>query len=271
MDSRSDLVPIRLPTGEPAWVTPEAFNLISEREFQDSERFRHLLTQRNVAVGVAAVALFLLGLVSLVLAARSTGSAGQWPAVAAAEAASLQDLQVPLTRRAAPPAAGAKESIAAASEPLAVPVAPATAVSPVTTIPDAARHGSAVGSALRAVSEPQPGDPVQEIQAAIDAWAQSWAAQDVESYLSFYGSSFQLPEGMNRESWEAQRRQRLRQPERIAITVSDVETQITEPGRAVARFGQRYHTPDYRDWVLKTLELGLRSRRLAYRRRAFRR
>ncbi len=65
--SRSDQVPIRLPSGEQAWVSADAFNLISEKEFRDSERLRRLRGQRNLAVTVAAVALvvFAAGAVSL--------------------------------------------------------------------------------------------------------------------------------------------------------------------------------------------------------------
>ncbi len=66
-DRRSGQVRIRLPNGEHAWVSADAFNLISEKEFRDSDRLRRLRGQRNLAAGVAAVALLVsvAGLVSL--------------------------------------------------------------------------------------------------------------------------------------------------------------------------------------------------------------
>ncbi len=48
----SDEVPIRLPSGEQAWVSADAFNLISEKEFRDSERLRRLRDQQCRQGGV---------------------------------------------------------------------------------------------------------------------------------------------------------------------------------------------------------------------------
>ncbi len=66
-DRRSDQVRIRLPGGEHAWVSADAFNLISEKEFRDSERLRRLRGQRNLAAAAAAVALLVTaaGLISV--------------------------------------------------------------------------------------------------------------------------------------------------------------------------------------------------------------
>ena len=70
---RSDLVRIRLPNGEYEWVTPDAFNLISEREFQDSDQLRRLRGQRNLALGLAVVAVLSLLAGGLYLVARLVG------------------------------------------------------------------------------------------------------------------------------------------------------------------------------------------------------
>lgn len=65
--AHEDQVPIRLPSGEQAWVSADAFNLISEKEFRDSERLRRLRAQRNLAaaVAVAALTVFAAGVVAL--------------------------------------------------------------------------------------------------------------------------------------------------------------------------------------------------------------
>ncbi len=78
---RSDQVRIRLPTGEHAWVSADAFNLISEKEFRDSERLRRLRGQRNLAAAVAAFALivFAAGAVSLLTRRAASGPAESPP------------------------------------------------------------------------------------------------------------------------------------------------------------------------------------------------
>ncbi len=59
-EPRFDQVPIRLLSGEQAWVLASAFNLISEKESRDSERLRRLRDQRNMALAVAAVVTIVL-------------------------------------------------------------------------------------------------------------------------------------------------------------------------------------------------------------------
>ncbi len=70
---RSGQVRIRLPTGEHAWVSADAFNLISEKEFRDSERLRRLRSQRNLAAVVAAFALVVFAAGAVSLLTRRTG------------------------------------------------------------------------------------------------------------------------------------------------------------------------------------------------------
>lgn len=255
MDSRSDMVQIRLPTGEPAWVTPEAFNLISEREFEHSERLRQLETQRNIAIAIAGFTLLFSGAVSLGLAAKAARSTVQETRVASSAALSSPG-------PASPAPSSAVSASPVASSPIGEPAMAAPEASPGPGLEDDSVVVAGAPAATPVVDladdpsdEPEVRSIAREIESTILAWAQSWASQDIERYLSFYGSAFQPPAGMTRTAWEAQRRQRIERPARIAVTVSDVEASVIEPGRAVARFGQRYRTPDYRDRVLKTLEL----------------
>ncbi len=110
-----DRVRIRLPTGEEEWVTPEAFNLISEQQFLDSERLRRLRRQRNAAFAAAAVIAVLLGaaLLAVLVAGRGDGAAAPGPAASpAVPSAPVPSAPVPMPSEgpeAAPPAAGGED------------------------------------------------------------------------------------------------------------------------------------------------------------------
>ncbi len=101
-----------------------------------------------------------------------------------------------------------------------------------------------------ATGEPQLREDVAE---TIEAWAAAWSAQDVDAYLSFYATSFQVPGQASRQAWEEQRRQRLLAPRLIAVTLRNLEVDLTGPDTAVARFVQTYASPGYGDRVSKTL------------------
>ncbi len=207
-ESGSDQVPIRLPSGEQAWVSADAFNLISEKEFHDSERLRRLRDQRNIALAVAGVA-------TLVFAAAAVSL---W------------------TRPEPPAAAGASEP---AAEAAAVP-------------------GASVPS-MPGTPAPAGNDP--EIEQAVQAWARAWSARDAEAVLGFYSPGFLVPDGMRRATWEQLRRERIENPELLAVTVEGLRAERTGSETAVARFLQVYDTPGYRAWVMKTVELALESGR----------
>ncbi len=212
-EPRADQVPIRLPSGEQAWVSADAFNLISEKEFRDSERLRRLRDQRNLAAAVAAVALI----------------------VFAAGAVSL------LTRPAAPGAGDAGGSVGAR------PASPGPA--------------EVAGSPDGRTESASPSPQVREIEDTVRAWAQAWSGRDAEAVLGFYSSSFLVPDGMGRATWEQLRRERITSPELLAVRVDDLAAEHTGPETAVARFLQVYDTPGYRAWVMKTLELANESGR----------
>ncbi len=226
---RSDRVRIRLPTGEYEWVTPEAFNLISEREFQDSQQLRRLRKQRNLALGLAAVAVISLLAGSLFLLARLVRSGPVEPAP-------------PAVAQAAPTRAAGEQP---ATRPVAGPVAAGVVSAEEGTQPPARAEAAAPDAAA--------------IERTVKDWAAAWTAQDVDQYLGFYSPRFQVPGGMDRSSWEQRRRDRLTRPRLLAVTVSEIETTPSDDGTAVARFVQVYRSPGYRDRVLKTLELASES------------
>ncbi len=203
-----DQVHIRLPSGEHAWVSADAFNLISEKEFRDSERLRRLKGQRNLAAAVAAFALIGAGAVFVSLMARPDRPDGVTAAATTGEPSPAGD-----------------------------------------------------GAVERRPSPAEPAPEVREIELAVEAWAQAWSAQDVAAVSDFYSPSFLVPDGMGRATWEELRRERIANPELLAVTVEGLVAERTGPASAVARFQQIYDTPGYRAWVTKTLELAYESGR----------
>ncbi|MEJ2174168.1 MAG: TolC family protein, partial [bacterium] len=93
------------------------------------------------------------------------------------------------------------------------------------------------------------------IRAAATAWAQAWAAQDVERYLTFYAPEFKPPDGQSRRAWEKLRRARISGPRSIQLSIRDIEVRQRDNDRAAATFRQDYRSDGYEDSVRKTLEL----------------
>jgi pilus assembly protein FimV len=94
-----------------------------------------------------------------------------------------------------------------------------------------------------------------QIRSAVSAWAQAWAAQDVERYLASYAPAFTPPDGQSRKAWEALRRSRVSGPRSIQVSISGVEVTRHDDARAAATFRQDYRSDRYQDSVRKTLEL----------------
>ncbi len=105
----------------------------------------------------------------------------------------------------------------------------------------------------------QRGEPEEEVETAVRAWATAWAAKDVERYLGCYAADFRPTSEMTLDVWKAQRRDRLTRPGAVEVSLSEFEIETMDPDRAVARFIQTYSAPGYRDRVRKALELGLRT------------
>lgn len=100
-------------------------------------------------------------------------------------------------------------------------------------------------------------DPEREkVLAVVSSWVEAWSSQDAERYLSLYARSFRPANGLARQRWEEQRRQRLSAPSFIEIEVSSLGGPYElEPGRVMVSFRQKYTSDGYSDEVLKTLEL----------------
>ena len=140
------------------------------------------------------------------------------------------------------PAAPAERTPVA--EPQSSPVVPAPTMPepPVAAAPDPA-------------AGPAAADAEQEIWRTVQSWADAWAGQRADLYLSFYGDGFAPPGGGSRSAWEDLRRRRLAAPEYIEISLALLEVELPAPDRAVARFVQSYESDRFRDTVTKALEM----------------
>lgn len=100
-------------------------------------------------------------------------------------------------------------------------------------------------------------DPAPEVETAIVAWAEAWAAQNVDAYLAAYAGTFTPQNGMRRPAWEQLRHRRLVDPEFVEIELTDVEILLSSPERARATFMQVYRSDTFSDVVTKILRLVL--------------
>lgn len=150
------------------------------------------------------------------------------------------------------PAAAAGATVVARAEPPAVTPAPKAAVTPppVKHAPAVAAPAPAAKPAPVAVAkaeppkpEPKPAPAVNaerdEVLNTVHAWAKAWSAQDVKSYLNFYSSDFQTPNGQPRKAWEDDRHARITGKGRINVKVES--PQVTVNGNtATVKFHQVY-------------------------------
>lgn len=151
----------------------------------------------------------------------------------------LKDIVSPQSRRSTP-------LKSANVTPVAVPVVQAAPVVMPAQIP--------------AVAPPQalPVAPEQTLagaEATVAAWARAWAAQDVDAHLAFYAGDFETPSGLSRAEWEAQRRERIIQPDHISVSLSNINSREINPGRVSVGFKQTYQSDRLKATSSKVIEL----------------
>ena len=98
-------------------------------------------------------------------------------------------------------------------------------------------------------------DGRDKVLSTLSDWAAAWSSRDVDSYLGYYAENFRPPRGMSRAGWEAQRRQRLRKPRYIQVSLSDTEVRIESPGDAQVSFVQTYRSNTYSDRTRKSVQM----------------
>lgn len=140
--------------------------------------------------------------------------------------------------------------VAAKPEPVATPPAVAAKPAPVTTPP------AVVTAPAPAVTPTSPATAGAEknVESAIRAWADAWAAQDMTAYLASYGSNFETPGKQTRSAWENERRARIVGRSTITVKLSDLSVSV-QGSKATAKFRQDYNTNTLDLSSRKTLEL----------------
>lgn len=105
--------------------------------------------------------------------------------------------------------------------------------------------------------------PVARVSATVDTitttlqgWATAWSSQEVDLYLSFYGSEFNPPQGLSRRTWERQRRLRLGKPRWVQVTLNDFQIGPPRNGKVAVRLIQEYRSDGYSDQTRKEFVLG---------------
>ncbi len=96
---------------------------------------------------------------------------------------------------------------------------------------------------------------VAGMAALVRQWAQAWSDQQVDDYLACYSRGFLPPGNLSRETWEAQRRQRITRPRFVKLSVEFLESEFIDGGRGWIRFRQSYWSNTFSDTVTKKLEL----------------
>ncbi|MDT8404118.1 tetratricopeptide repeat protein [Sulfuriflexus sp.] len=117
---------------------------------------------------------------------------------------------------------------------------------PVTPLTPPPAH--AVGKSTTSIE-----DEIKLIIDTVNGWSNAWAAQNVDGYLAYYAPEFHPHNGLSRKQWEAQRRQRLRAPRFIRISIREPEVKILGSTTAKLVFEQRYESDRYQDAGKKVL------------------
>jgi tetratricopeptide (TPR) repeat protein len=140
--------------------------------------------------------------------------------------------------QAVPAPAPAPKPTAPAPEPKAQP-APAKA--------PAAETPASTAAATKPAPEPKepakaaaPAKGTDDVVKSVTAWARAWSSNDVPGYLSFYSSDFQIPKGMSRTAWEAERKARIAKPRKIEVDVDSPRVKFDDKNRAIVSFRQHY-------------------------------
>ncbi|MBK8070852.1 MAG: tetratricopeptide repeat protein [Ramlibacter sp.] len=150
-------------------------------------------------------------------------------------------------------APGAKGQKPAAAAPAAAAPAPApVAVRP--TAPAPAPAAAPAPSPAPAPSAPAAAGSDKDVEAAVKAWANAWAAKDMAAYLGAYGKDVDPTGKGNRKAWESDRRTRIEGKSRISVKLTNLVVSV-EGNKATARFRQDYAADGLNVNSRKTLEL----------------
>ena len=157
----------------------------------------------------------------------------------------------------APAAAKASAPAKAPTPAKAAPVKTSPAKAPtanvVTTTAGAASTAPAKPAESKPVASANSNQASDEVTKAINNWANAWSRKDVKGYIAQYAADFNVPRGMSRKEWEAERAQRIAgKSGKISVTFD--EPQISVNGdKATAKFRQHYKARGLSNSTSKTL------------------
>lgn len=152
-----------------------------------------------------------------------------------------------------PRAVAAAPASAARGEPQRVAEAPKQAVPPAKAA--APESKAAVDAKPKPAEAAAKSSPQDAVIGTVLQWAKSWAAKDVDAYLSFYARDFKTPNGEPRAAWEAMRKQRISAPKRIEVSVEAPKVTMSGEARASVTFRQFYRSDQLKVTSVKTLAL----------------
>jgi colicin import membrane protein len=161
------------------------------------------------------------------------------PAPAPAVAAKPAPTPVP----APAPVAAKPVTPAPAPTPVPVKVEPAKpAPAPVVAKPEPAKVEAPKPVKPEAPKPAKPDTTDRDaVLAQVNGWAKAWAAQNVDSYLGYYGRDFEPPKGMSHKAWADERRSRIEGKGRIRVEISSPEVVVTG-NTAKVTFRQTYES-----------------------------
>lgn len=165
---------------------------------------------------------------------------------ARAKLALLKDIVSPPSR---PPQT--RTPVAAQS---AAPAAPSPNVAPAPAVAAAVAPGAVTPDAISTPSV-APEQTLAGAEATVIAWARAWSAQDADAHLAFYAGDFEPPANLSRVEWEAQRRERIMLPERISVSLTDIQSREVNPSRVNVNFKQTYQSDRLKASSNKVMEL----------------
>lgn len=93
------------------------------------------------------------------------------------------------------------------------------------------------------------------VTAAVQAWAKAWGARNLDAYFAAYDGDFKPENGLARGDWESQRRERIKKPQNISVSVSNIAITRVDGDRMQAQFRQKYTSDLLSNEITKVLEL----------------
>jgi len=134
------------------------------------------------------------------------------------------------------------------------PVVPMPAVS-VKTAPPKAKLSPVTPPIKVASVDDDPTEQLTDVLNAVNAWAASWSAQNVDEYLSHYAADFRPKGNTSFAKWEATRKTRVSTPKFIKVSVSKPIVIFTDDNHATVKFRQSYRANHFKATNNKTLTM----------------